>query len=71
MAPTLKGIDWPAYKLYRDRLLADSGNPTDPVEVMLLEQLGLAHFCMGLMAAKATNAGQVNACGIYASPTQE
>ena len=67
MAPTLKGIDWQAYKVYRDRLLADSGAPTDPVEVMLLEQIGLAHFCMGLMTARTTNAGQVNACGIYGS----
>jgi len=67
MAPLLKGIDSSAYKLYRDRLLADSGSPADPVEVMLLEQLGLAHFCTCLLAAKTTNAGQVNVSGVYAS----
>ena len=66
MAPTLKGIDFEAYKVYRDRLLTDAGNPTDPVEVMIVEQLGLAHFTMGLMTAKETNAGHVNACGTYA-----
>jgi hypothetical protein len=66
MAPTLKGIDFEAYRLYRDRLLSDAGSPTDPVEVMIIEQLGLAHFTMGLMTAKATNAGNVNACGTYA-----
>jgi hypothetical protein len=31
-------------RAYLDRLLADAGSPTDPVEVMLLEQLALAHF---------------------------
>jgi hypothetical protein len=66
MAPTLKGIDFEAYRLYRDRLLSDAGSPTDPVEVMIIEQLGLAHFTMGLMTAKATNANNVNACGTYA-----
>ena len=30
MAPLLKGIEWPAYQLYRDRLLADSGTPDRP-----------------------------------------
>jgi hypothetical protein len=67
MAPLFKEIDSSAYKLYRDRLLADSGSPTDPVEVMLLEQLGLAHFCTCLLAAKTTNSGNVEVCGVYAA----
>ena len=48
-----------AIHLYRDRLLADCGNPTDPIEVMIIEQLGLAHFYLGLMHCKAANAGSV------------
>lgn len=67
MAPYLKGIDWEAFRLYRDRLLTDSGAPTDPVEVMVLEELALAHFCVGLMACKTTNAGQANVTAAYAS----
>src|SRR4051794_5737906 len=28
-----------AYRKFRDRLLADAGDPTDPVEIMLIEQI--------------------------------
>ena len=33
-----------AYKLYRDRLLVECGSPTDPIEIMLIEQLALVSF---------------------------
>src|SRR5436190_224261 len=36
-----------AYKLFRDRLMIAAGDPTDPIEVMLLEQVALAHFNIG------------------------
>ena len=52
MAPAFKGIDWPAYKLYRDRLLADCGGPTDPIEVMLMEQLSTGAFLPGPAACQ-------------------
>jgi hypothetical protein len=65
MAPRIKGIDSQAYMIYHDRLLADCGNPSDPIEQMLIEQLGQAHFCLGLLFAKTSNAGQVEAVGIY------
>jgi hypothetical protein len=48
-----------AFKLFRDKLLQDAGNPTDPIEVMLIEQLALAHFHIGRL--------QVRSCGA-ASP---
>ena len=48
-----------AFKLFRDRLLQDADNPTDPIEVMLIEQLALAHFNIGRL--------QVRSCGA-ASP---
>jgi hypothetical protein len=66
MAPALKGIDPQAYMLYHDRLLADCGGPSDPIEVMLIEELSLAHFSLGLLFAKTSNAGKVEAVGIYA-----
>jgi hypothetical protein len=66
MAPAFKVIESKAFKLYRDRLLADCGGPTDPIEVMLIEELSLAHFSLGLLFCKTSNAGKVEAVGIYA-----
>ena len=46
MAATIsvaKDVGPAAFKVYLDRLLQDAGNPTDPVEIVLLEQLALAH----------------------------
>ena len=65
MAPAFKGIDMHAYKIYRDRLLADCGSPSDPIEVMIVEQLSLAHFSLGLLSCKAANAVKVEAVGVY------
>jgi hypothetical protein len=51
--------------LYRNKLLADCGSPTDPIEVMLIEQLALAHLNMGLLHCKASNAGSVECATAY------
>ena len=54
VASSLSGsIDPHAVKLYRDRLLEDAGNPTDPIAVMLIEQLAMAHFSIGQLRMKA------------------
>jgi hypothetical protein len=37
-------IDGSACRVFLERLLAEAGNPADPVERMLLEQLAVAHF---------------------------
>ena len=50
------GISTVAFKVYRDRLLQDAGNPTDPIEVMLIEQLALAHFNIGRLQIKSCGA---------------
>jgi hypothetical protein len=60
-------IDEKAYRIYRDRLLADCGSPTDPIETMVIEQLALAHFNLGLLHCKAANAGHVAATAAYSS----
>jgi hypothetical protein len=65
MAPAFKVIDSKAFKLYRDRLLADCGHPRDPIEIMIIEQLSLAHFSMGLLSCKAANNRQPEAVGVY------
>ena len=65
MAPALKGVDMRAYQIYRDRLLADCGGPTDPIEVMIIEQLSMAHLSLGLLSCKTTNAGSPEAVKVY------
>jgi hypothetical protein len=67
MNKPFKTVEIGAYKLYRDGLLADCGNPTDPIEIMVIEQLALAHFNMGLLQCRAANATQVEATNVYAS----
>lgn len=55
-----------AFRKYRNRVLADSGNPQDPVERMLLDQLALANFNVGLLQCRAANAPDVADAGVYA-----
>lgn len=44
------------FKVYRDRILAASGQPRDPVEAMLLEQLAWAHHRLGSLHVSAAAA---------------
>src|SRR4051812_29992359 len=45
----LAGFDVAAFRRYRDELIADCGQPHDPIETMLIEQLALAHMNTGLL----------------------
>ncbi len=45
-----------AFKVYRDKLLKDAGSPSDPIEIMLIEQLALAHFNIGRLQLKSCSA---------------
>src|SRR5262245_11043553 len=40
----LDHVESTGYRVYLDRLRAAAGNPNDPIECMLLEQLAMAHF---------------------------
>ena len=62
---TFKDIDMVAYRMFRDRLLFDCGSPTDPIEIMIIEQLALAHLNVGQLHYKAANAGSTECAGIY------
>jgi hypothetical protein len=42
--PALAQFSAAGFKVYLERTLADLGNPSDPVERMMIEQLVLAHF---------------------------
>ena len=54
-----------AFKLYRDRLLLAAGNPDDPVEIMLLEQIALAHLNIGRLHLKSATAEGLEAAKAY------
>lgn len=51
--PVGKDIGAAAFKVYQDRLLREAGSPTNPVEIMLLEQLSLAHLRVAQLHAQA------------------
>jgi hypothetical protein len=42
--PALAQFSAAGFKVHLERTLADLGNPSDPVERMMIEQLVLAHF---------------------------
>jgi len=69
LATKIRGVDPQSYILYHERLRADCGGPTDPIEVMLIEEIAQAHACLGLLFAKTSNGGHVEAVGIYAGAT--
>lgn len=54
-----------AFKAYRDNVLEAAGQPVDPVEVMLVEQLLLAHHRIADLHTQATNAKTTEAAALY------
>ena len=40
-------ISTAAFKIYRQKLLEQAGSPTDPIEIMLIEQIALRIFISG------------------------
>jgi hypothetical protein len=65
MTSMLPQPDTHAFKEYRDRLLEDCGNPTDPIEVLIIEQIVLAHFNIGRLQFKAATAEGAEAAKVY------
>jgi hypothetical protein len=47
------GFDVPAWRIYLDRFVREAGDPADPVERILLEQLALAHHALGRLHVRA------------------
>ncbi len=67
MTKAFKNFDAGAFKLFRDRLLADCGSPADPIEIMMIEQLALAHFNAGLLHCRAANSSSFECAGVYSN----
>ena len=65
MAGILQQTDLAGFKVYRDRLVADCGSPTDPIEVMLIEQIALAHMNIGRLQFSSATARSIEAARAF------
>jgi hypothetical protein len=65
----LKDVDVAAFRLYRDRLLDDYGNPQDPIEIMFVEQLALAHLNCGQLFYKSSAVNSIECASAYLAAT--
>jgi hypothetical protein len=53
------------YRGYLDGVLKDAGEPTDPIEVMMLEQLAFAHLGAAYLLGQAGRAEGLEAVALY------
>jgi hypothetical protein len=67
MVDFLQGVEVTAFKRFRDNLVRTAGNPADPVAVMLLEQIALAHLNVGRLHYKSTTAPSLEAARAFGS----
>ncbi len=65
--PVSKEIGAAAFKVFMDGLLRDAGNPSDPVEIMLLEQLTLAHLRVGQLHTQVEITKSIEAVKVYST----
>jgi len=60
-----KSVSLDALKLYREQLLEEAGNPDDPIEIMMIEQLALAHLSIGRLRIYSCAAADVQMITAY------
>ena len=60
-------IETSGCRVYLDDLVKDSGNPVDPVEIMLLEQTAMCHIFSMKLKSKASGAEGIEAIELYLS----
>ena len=60
-------IETSGCRVYLDDLVRESGNPSDPVEIMLLEQLAMCHQYSIQMQALSKKAEGIEAIELYLS----
>jgi hypothetical protein len=58
-------IESVGFRRYLDDVLKDAGNPTDPVEIMLLEQLTVSHLRAAQLQGHAGQAVGLEAIAVY------
>lgn len=65
--PLSKEVGASGFKIYLDRLLKDAGNPTDPIERMMIEQLAMAHHRIAQLHVQTETADTVEGKKAYAA----
>ena len=55
------------YRAFLDQLTHDAGDPTDPLEIMQLEQLAMAHFRIGELHSRAADAKDAKVVEVFSS----
>ena len=60
-------IETSGCRVYLDDLVRESGNPSDPVEIMLLEQTAMCHLLSMKLQSKASGAEGTEAIELYLS----
>ena len=65
--PVAKSIGTAAHKAYQDWFVRMAGNPSDPVEIVLLQQITLAHHRVALLHAQAEQTKSYEATKIYST----
>ena len=60
-------IETSGCRVYLDDLVRESGNPSDPVEIMLLEQTVICHLLSMKLQSKASGAEGTEAIELYLS----
>ncbi len=63
--PIGKDVGGAAFKVFKDGLLREAGSPSDPVEIMLLEQLTMAHLRVGQLHAQVETAKSIEAAKVF------
>jgi hypothetical protein len=59
------GMSPESFILYLDQLLQDAGNPQDPIERMMIEQIALAHHNIGCLYVRASAADDLDQAKLY------
>jgi hypothetical protein len=65
MRSVVAGLDMASCRIFRDQLVADYGHTSDPVAIMLLEQLALAHLNICQLCGKASSESSVQCATAY------
>jgi hypothetical protein len=67
--PALAQFSAAGFKVHLERTLADLGNPTDPVQRMMIEQLVLAHFRIAQLHVDAGYCKHAEGMKLYTAAT--
>src|SRR5262245_30963785 len=65
LATLFPNFDTTVYQAYVDKQLEECGNPRDPIERMLIEQMLIAHHAIGRLCIQGTQSATPDASKIY------